>query len=299
MAASVLPAARIAAVSATLLGRPYRVDPLGEGAGALIDDDPLWRTDAFDCLTFVGTTLALARSVDAAGAPASLQRLRYAGGVIDFAHRNHFPAADWIPNNVRGGAVIDISARIAATLGAPRLLTHARGVVHRAQWLAALPRNPNQARNGRLRTTDVAQRNALQALIAGSTDQAVDVVYLRLRELPARQLQQVIAAVPDGAIVFIVRPNTSLLGPVGAVTQLSHVGFVLRDAHGTAQYRNASSGRALRVIDTPLLAYLQRMQHTRSFAGMVVLQALADDPAASLLWASQQSADAVQRVQIP
>ena len=75
---------------AEYLGRPYVADPLGEGAG--YDADPLIRTDAFDCQTYVETVLAC-------GDVTRLTKIRYAGGVADFAHRNHFFTADWLANN--------------------------------------------------------------------------------------------------------------------------------------------------------------------------------------------------------
>lgn len=274
-AADVLPPQRIAQASAALLGKPYRVDPLGEGESGTLDRDPVWRDDAFDCLTFVETTIALARSADEREAAASLQRLRYRDGVVSFGTRNHFPEADWLPNNMASGQVRDISADVAAELRRPDWLADARGVVHRGAWLEALPHNPIQRANPLLHAAGPAQRAELARLAQQQGDATVDVRYLRLRERTAPELQRVIAALPEAALVFIVRPNTSMVGPVGAVTQLAHAGFVLRDAQGGTWFRNASSGRAKRVMDAPLLEYLQRMQRTRSFAGIVVLQVLA------------------------
>lgn len=274
-AAGVLPAERIAAVSTPLLGRPYRVDPLGEGSSGTLDRDPLWRTDAFDCLTFVETTIALARSSDEAAARMSMPRLRYRNGDIGFGTRNHFPEADWIPNNVASGQLRDVTTEVARALGEPGWIAQARGVVNRRSWIEALPRNPVQRANPLLRRPGAGERRELALLAQASGDEAVDVGYLRLRERPQADLRRAIAALPDGALLFVVRPNTSMVGPVGAVTQLAHVGFLLRDTAGRAWFRNASSGRARRVIDVPLLEYLQRMQSTRSFAGLVVLQVLA------------------------
>lgn len=270
-----IPAARIAQVSEALLGRPYAIDPLGEGPAGSIDRDPLWRTDAFDCLTFIETVIALARSADADGARDSLRQIRYADGIIDFARRNHFPDADWIPNNLRVGGLRDVTAQLATRLGDPTLLAHTHGVVHRARWITALPHNPMQATNPLLHPPSIAVLAQLRDMAALSSDQPVDIAYLRVRELSPKRLREVVDALPDGVLLFIVRPNTSMVGPVGAVTQLSHVGFVLRDAHHVVQFRNASSGRAQRVIDAPLLQYLMRMQVTRSFAGVLVFQVLA------------------------
>ena len=61
---------RLIYLSDPFVGAPYVVSPLGEGAGE--DTDPRIRFDAFDCTTFVETTMALlffARPGRGAGAP--------------------------------------------------------------------------------------------------------------------------------------------------------------------------------------------------------------------------------------
>jgi len=77
-------------VSERFLGRPYVLGPMGEGKG--YDPKPIYRDDAFDCVTFVEIVLAEWLGLD-------LQCLRYKDCNIDFASRNHFMYADWIPNN--------------------------------------------------------------------------------------------------------------------------------------------------------------------------------------------------------
>lgn len=72
------------------VGKQYLNSPLGEGFG--YDSDPLIRYDAFDCTTFVETSLADG-NID------KLNKIRYSDGVPNFLSRNHFIEADWIPNN--------------------------------------------------------------------------------------------------------------------------------------------------------------------------------------------------------
>ena len=72
------------------LGTKYMRDPLGEEKAP--DTDPLIRTDAFDCTTFVETVMARA-DVD------TLNKIRYKNGKIDFLNRNHFIETDWLNNN--------------------------------------------------------------------------------------------------------------------------------------------------------------------------------------------------------
>lgn len=72
------------------LGAKYATNPLGEEKAP--DTDPLIRTDAFDCTTFVETSLA-------DGDVDKLTKIRYKDGKIDFKNRNHFIETDWIKNN--------------------------------------------------------------------------------------------------------------------------------------------------------------------------------------------------------
>ena len=106
-----------ALIGAQYLGVKYQIDPLGEERAP--DTDPLIRTDAFDCTTFVETSLA-SGDVDA------LTRIRYKNGVVDFKNRNHFIESDWIPNN--SDIVKNASAQYGKTA-----VRHV--VIDRAAWL--------------------------------------------------------------------------------------------------------------------------------------------------------------------
>ncbi|MBO7656856.1 MAG: DUF1460 domain-containing protein [Alphaproteobacteria bacterium] len=86
------------------LGAQYLRDPLGEGAG--IDPDPLIRFDAFDCTTFVETSVT-------GGDKDKLNHIRYKDGVVDFINRNHFIETDWLPNN--SDKFENVSAKYATT----------------------------------------------------------------------------------------------------------------------------------------------------------------------------------------
>ena len=259
-------ALRIERLSATLLGRAYRLDPLGEGPGAAIDPDPLWSLDFFDCLSLVETVLALARSLTAAQFISELQSLRYRGGEPQFGARNHFMEADWLPQNLARGVLRDVTG----SLPAPQVL--AAGVVTRRQWLEKLSTNPLQSRNGQLRQSAAAQTELRLLAAQAPESETVSLSYARLRELAATELAITVAAIPHAAVLLIVRPNTSLFGPVGAVTQISHLGFVMQKP-GATVFRHASSSRRRGgVIDVPLAAYLGQMQRTHSFSGIKVLQ---------------------------
>ncbi len=109
---------RLDAATRLFLGRPYVVDPVGEGEGA--DADVPARYDVFDCMSFVEEALGMVLAGDPVGAPAVRDALRY-GGVADYAHRNHFMEAQWIPRAIATGMLEDVTDR----LGSARTLTKA------------------------------------------------------------------------------------------------------------------------------------------------------------------------------
>lgn len=81
------------------LGVAYQDGPLGEGPGAKYDSDPLIDPAHVDCVTFVEQSIAFADTQNAVEASALLQKIRYAGGKIDFEARHHFFISDWIAHN--------------------------------------------------------------------------------------------------------------------------------------------------------------------------------------------------------
>lgn len=100
-------AERIDAISRSLLGVDYVLDPNGEGEG--IDPDPAVRYDAFDCLTYVEEVLALSLGSDPRHAAEIRQALRY-DGPSSYATRKHFMELQWIPGALRDGWVVDTTA---------------------------------------------------------------------------------------------------------------------------------------------------------------------------------------------
>ncbi len=83
----------------SFLGVPYVLSPLGEGSNSDVDKDPLWRFDAFDCMTYVETVIAMHNSKNQKEFEETMNNIRYMNGKISFGWRNHFTELDWIRNN--------------------------------------------------------------------------------------------------------------------------------------------------------------------------------------------------------
>lgn len=106
-------AARVEAISGALLGAPYLLDGLGEGAPP--DADPLARYDGFDCQTFVEEVLALTLALDPLDAGRVRRSLRYGDAAPSFAARRHFTELQWAPGLIRDGWVRDVTRSLGPT----------------------------------------------------------------------------------------------------------------------------------------------------------------------------------------
>lgn len=91
---------RIDHLSERLLGRAYVEGSLGGGPG--LSEELRISLRAFDCVTFIETVLALAYARTIEEFIDAVRRIRYHGGEIDWARRNHY-MVDWARNNEERG----------------------------------------------------------------------------------------------------------------------------------------------------------------------------------------------------
>jgi hypothetical protein len=93
---------RMQTLAAALTGRPYVSHPL---VGSASEDEQLVvGLSAFDCVTWVESILALARSRSNKGFVAELRRIRYREGRVTWSSRLHY-FSDWMGHNHRRGAI--------------------------------------------------------------------------------------------------------------------------------------------------------------------------------------------------
>ncbi len=81
------------------IGQPYQLHLLGELPFETHDPLPLYDLSHGDCVVFIEHIYAMALGRDWPTFFALLQRLRYDGGRIGVATRNHYTEADWNRNN--------------------------------------------------------------------------------------------------------------------------------------------------------------------------------------------------------
>jgi hypothetical protein len=217
---------RVAFWSEQLFHDPNLLSTLG--AGPEINDTAPLFPHGYDCTTFVETVGALSESNAGAELADNLIKIRYRDGVIGFATRNHFPEADWIPNNETAGVLKDITVQIARKAGF--MAAFARKNIDKVSWF-------------KHQKNESAQRY-LASLGGSSATAAVQLPYL-----PLDQVMSALQHIPNGAIINVVRESKDRF-PV----LISHQGFLIWK-NGVAYFRHASRNKEIR--ETPFNKYLK------------------------------------------
>lgn len=262
--------ARIKYISQHFIGRKYQLGPLGEGPNGLFDQEPLYRTDAFDCLTYVETVLAIAKSHNLDEFKRNLQQIRYRAGEVDFIHRNHFMTVDWNKNNENQGLVRDITYQFIDENKHP--VAHiAVTDINKPEWLKRM----NQHYLHLHGDSEALQEQRLEELHALAnqvkTEKGV-LLYIPLQRLFDKKgniNQVLIQQLPDISILEIVRPNWNLKKKIGTNLNVSHVGFVIKTSRGYF-FRHASSQEKA-VVNLPLAAYLRKYIKNETVKGINIL----------------------------
>jgi hypothetical protein len=211
---------RLLRVSERFIGTPYLASPLGEGSG--VDPDPTFRLDAVDCLTFVEQTLALSLASEEVEVAPLLERIRYASTPV-YEDRNHLMEAQWLPNNLRKGFLVDVTRRYGGedVVQVQKTLT-ARTWTSKSSQALALPKE-----------------RQLQGTFT-------------LNMLPLERVMAHARKVPSGTILVILREDLPL-----KATRITHLGFVVQKGKRT-WLRHAARNRYGRVVDEDLETFLAR-----------------------------------------
>lgn len=209
------------------------------GVGPSIPDTAPFFPAKYDCTTFVETVASLARSRMPEDYFKNLIAVRYREGKPTYQGRNHFPEADWIPNNEKAGILKDVTAELAAKAGlGARTLAK---TIDRGKWLKA------QVRSG-----------AASRSIASAVDpEWAKPVEVKLPYIEVAELSRVADHLPHGAILNFVRASE----PSRPVV-ITHQGFIIRE-NGKVMLRHSSSGGNLRTVD--LKEYVAKQLNERGW----------------------------------
>jgi hypothetical protein len=264
---------RVRTASALFVGRPYLVDPLGEGLAGRYDQDPRYRWDGFDCTTFVETILALSGALSYEDFERRMDGIRYLSGRVDFTLRNHFPSLDWIPNNQRAGYLLDQVREVMA--GREGEIALARALIDKPRWYSFKKESQLQLRES-LSPDERAQRlREWQA-----EGQAFQAEFAELEYIPFTSFfregepdQELAARIADGAIVNLVRPNWDLTSLIGTHMNVSHQMLLVRDPQGRPRLRHASSVK-MRVVDQDFFEVLRSYLGHPTARGIQVMRVM-------------------------
>lgn len=249
---------RIDFLTASFLGKPYLVNPLGEGADAEIEPGPLYRFDGFDCVTYVNTVLALALSHDEHTFLQRLLQINYYDATPLFQKRFHFMSVDWNPQNQKNNILCDITQKIVDEKNKPIYLL-AEGEIDRPGWFLK-----------RAETGDSSRAAVLRNMASLVEKEYAVLPYLPLavlfdeNQMPRKYCFE---QFPSVCVLEIVRPNWQLFDKIGTNLHVSHVGFVIRKSSGELFFRHASSEQKY-VVEVPLFDYLKQYLESATIKGI-------------------------------
>lgn len=249
---------RIAAISEYFLDADYLLFPLGEGEGGKFNQLPLYRTDAFDCVTYVETVLALAHASDLEQFKENMLNIRYQCGNPSFVTRNHFTSVDWNKNNTHNGYVKDITYKFTDESGQP-VAEVANGVINKPGWYQNFKARDIKLLKAVSTTAGNQLLEQLHDLSQQVQQEQSTMLYLPISKLfdkDGNPVQDIFDQIPEASIIDIIRPNWDLVKQIGTNLHVSHVGFAIR-TDDQLYYREASSV-ANKIIDIPLTEYLQQ-----------------------------------------
>lgn len=256
--------------AANFLSGPYRDGPLGEGKNGRFDSEPLYRTDTFDCQTFVETALALALSKDLKEFQTTVKKVRYRNGQISFLKRNHFVSLDWNKNNEELGFIKDITRTIVDKNNKP-IAKLAQTTIDKPSWHQHLTAADIELASNVSPKLRRARLSELQSLADSLRVEQAKVWYLPLTSLftkDGKANEFLLKQIPLGAIIQIVRPDWNVKDSIGTNINVSHLGVTV-GSENELMFRSASEPYK-RVINVPIVRYLRRYLKDATVGGISV-----------------------------
>ncbi len=255
-------ATRISTIAAYFLGQPYQFEPLGEGPEGIYSNLPLYRTDQFDCVTFVDTVLALTHAPDFEQFKKMMLQIRYANEQIDYTQRTDwFTDLEWNPHVQRLGYIQEATLQIADS-SKQSIARFAKTIINKPEWYAQ--KTLYNLDLPHLSAEEIQQRlTELKAEAKKFTAQLSLLSYIPLTALFDAEGQPDSALwnqLPPLAVIEIVRPNWRPVNPkdksmdYGTHLNVSHIGIAIQTKNDRLFYHAAS---AKTIVCLPLVTYLQ------------------------------------------
>lgn len=262
-------AERIEWISKQFIDVPYVLGSLGEGPNARYDQFPQYRIDAFDCDTYVNTVVSLALAQSLPAFQQCMKHMRYSNSKVSYIQRTHFTGLDWNQYHQQEGLFKDITLTIKNSKN-QSVAQLATAQIEKPNWYALKTIDTIRLQNAD-KIKEEERLNELKAKGAKLEVASEQVPYLPFTALfPEKNKpdMHLFAQIPNGAIIEIVRPNWNLREKIGTDLNISHLGFAIR-TKDQLYFREASSEYG-KVVDVPLIDYLQKASASPTIKGINV-----------------------------
>lgn len=263
------------------LDQPYLFEPVGEGEHAEFSQEPLYRTDKFDCVSYVNTVLALIHAKHLQQFKEKILSIRYANAQVNYTHRTDwFTDLEWLPNARQLGWLKDITEKIVDDNHQPIALA-TETLIDKPNWYKVKPFKVMHLLEP-LPTSQEAD-NLIRSLRAKAElfkAQSSRLTYLPLNKLfnaNGSENDYLLQQIPSGSVIVIVRPDWQIRDnfpgfPNGYGTNLnvSHLGLTIRTQQGLMFYHASSIHRKVEFL--PLTDYLKQYLDSPTIKGIHVEQ---------------------------
>ncbi len=261
------------------LEKSYLFEALGEGPDAIYSQEPLYRTDKFDCVSYVDTVLSLYHANNLAEFKKNILRIRYANLVPHYIFRTDwFTDLEWIPHATQLGWIKEVTWNITDKNNQP-IAKVASSLIDKPNWYKVKPLKAMHL------FAPVPQKEQALLLLQELRShykqfnaQPSQLAYLPLDKLfdhHAEPDAYFFNQIPSGSVIAIVRPDWQIKDsfpgfPQGYGTNLnvSHLGIVIRTSEGLMFYHASSLDR--KVLHEPLVQYLKKQMGNPAVKGIHV-----------------------------
>jgi len=266
---------RIEVVSRFFLGRKVVIGSTGDGQNARFDHDPIYRTDEFDCLSYVNIVIAIAESDNLTEFKTAIKKINYHDGKVDFFNRFHFLNTDWNRENTKKqGYLKDFTKSIVDENNCPvaRISTT---IIDKPSWYEAISTNRIKYFQSISPTQTKQLLHELHSYSTKVKKVKSIILYIPLDELFNKKGNPnmfLFNQIPTSSLIEIIRPNWDLNNEIGTNLDVSHLGFAIRNEQGL-MFREASSSSMWKygVRDVPLVEYLKSWLNDDTVKGINVL----------------------------
>lgn len=269
---------KLRAAATFFLGQPYVWEPLGEGEVGKYYQEPLYRTNQFDCVTFTDTVLALAHSQNLSQFKWNILQIRYAKPFINYIYRTDwFTDLEWLPHAEQIGWLEDVTNKINDKNG-KSIAINAATLIDKPNWYKVRPMKSLRLEKSLPKEEAAQLLEELRAEGQAFQAKSSNLAYLPLNILfddKGKPNPFFFDQIPSESVIVIVRPNWQIRDhlngfPNGYGTNLnvSHLGISIRTKQGLMFYHASSIKH--KVVSLPLTEYLQTYLHSDSVKGIHV-----------------------------